>query len=191
MKIGIDLDDVLSKSTAAFIKFHNNTYGTNIKIENKEKYGWWELVDVTREEYEKRVHEFYTMSYFTNTEPVLGAKDVLEKLKINNELFIITARGEIIKETTEKWVKKNFPNIFSKIYFTSQFELGAIQTTKAAICNNLDIDIFIEDSLQFALDCNQPNRKVYLLDYPWNQTDKLSDGIKRVYSWDEIGKLIS
>lgn len=189
MKIGIDLDDVLSKSTAAFIEFYNNTYGTNIKIENKEKYGWWELVDVPREEYEKRVHEFYTTHYFQETDPVDGAKEILKKLKNNNELCIITARGNNIKEVTEKWVEKYFPNIFSKIYFTSQFELGAIQTTKSAICNDLNIDIFIEDNLEFAESCIKPNRKVYLLNYPWNQADKLPNGIKRVRSWEEIGQL--
>ena len=45
MKIGIDLDDVLSKTTAAFIEFHNKNYGTTLDIKNKEKYGWWEIID--------------------------------------------------------------------------------------------------------------------------------------------------
>lgn len=191
MKIGIDLDDVLSESTAAFIKFYNETYGTNLDIKTKEKYGWWEIVDVPREEYEKRVHKFYTTPYFKNTEPINDASETLKKLKKNNELYIITARGNNIKEITEKWVENNFPNIFSKIYYTNQFEQGLKKTTKATICNNLNIDIFIEDSLEFAEDCAKSNRKVYLLDYPWNQTDKLPEGITRVYSWREIDELVN
>ena len=78
MKIGVDLDDVLSKTTAAYIKFHNEVYGTNMKIENKDKYGWWELFGESREEYEKIVNKFYTTTYFKNTEPVDGAAETLK-----------------------------------------------------------------------------------------------------------------
>ena len=37
MKIGIDFDDVLSKTTEGFIEFHNKNYGTNLDIKTKEK----------------------------------------------------------------------------------------------------------------------------------------------------------
>ena len=190
MKIGVDLDDVLSKTTAAYIKFHNDTYGTNLKIEDKQKYGWWELFGETREEYEKIVNKFYTTHYFTEAKPIEEAIDVLKNIKGDDKLYVITARGENIKEITEKWIEKNFPGIFSKIYYTNQFEVGGKKTTKAAICNVLDVDVFIDDGLDFALDCASPNREVLLLNYPWNQTKKLPAGITRVYSWGEIGKII-
>ncbi len=191
MKIGIDLDDVLSKTTAAFIEFHNKNYGTNLDIKTKEKYGWWEIIDVVMDEYKKRVGEFYTTDYFLNTEPIEGAKNVLGELKKDNELYVITARSDDVKKVTEKWIEENYPNIFTKIYFTNQFGQTGVKTSKAIICNDLNIDVFIEDSINFALECAAPNRKVFLLDYPWNQKDKLPVGVTRVNSWKEIGRLVS
>ena len=134
---------------------------------------------------------FYTTPYFQNTEPVDGAREILEKLKNKNKIYVITARGERAKEITEKWIGNNYPNIFDKIYFTNQFSQTGVKTTKAIVCDDLDIDIFIEDSLDFALECAKPNRKVFLLDYPWNKTDKLPNGVTRVYSWKEIFELVS
>jgi uncharacterized HAD superfamily protein len=191
MKIGIDLDDVLSKTTEGFIEFHNKNYGTNLDVKTKEKYGWWEIIDQPRDVYEKRLIKFNATQYFKNTQPVKGAREILERLKKNNELFVITARGDDVKGDTEKWVKNNFPNIFSEIYFTNQFGQTGTKISKRMVCDNLDIDVYIDDSLEFALECARQNRKVYLLNYPWNQTDKLPEGVTRVYSWGEIGKFIS
>lgn len=190
MKIGIDLDEILSQSTLAFIKFHNEIYGTNIKIENKKTYSWSELINESGDVYEKKIHEFFTSSYGKNIKPIKDARNVLEKLKSNNRLYIITARSNNVRKETEEWIEKHYYNIFSNIYFTDQWFKNGIETTKGTICNILGIDIFIEDNLEYALECVAPNRIVYLLDYPWNQTDKLPKGVRRVYSWKEIGESV-
>jgi len=190
MKIGVDLDDVLSQSTPALIKFHNNTYGTSLKIKDLKTY-IWETWSETLKEALQKIEDFHKTPYFKNIKPIKGAKEVLEKLKKNNEIYIITARGDDIKKATEKWVENHFPNTFSKIYFTDEFLQENAEVTKGTVCNSIGIDVFIEDNLEYALECAGPNRKVYLLDYPWNQTDELPEGVKRVYSWKEIGELAS
>jgi len=188
MRIGIDLDDVLSKTTPAFIKFHNDIYGTNIKIEEMKTYGWWNFIGGSKDEYKRKVHEFITTSYGERAKLIKYSKEILKKLKRNNKLYIVTARSNDVKRETKKWVENNFPNIFSKIYFTDEFLQKNTRVTKKMICDDIDIDIFIEDNLEYAIECAGPNRKVYLLDYPWNQTDKLPNGVKRVYLWKEIGE---
>jgi 5'(3')-deoxyribonucleotidase len=189
MKIGIDLDEVLSQTAKALIEFHNDTYGTNYKIKKLNTFVW-QIWSKTLSEAEEKISIFFKTLYFKKIKPVLGAREVLEKLKKNNKLFIITARSDDIKVETEKWVEKYYPKIFSQIYFTNKFSLDGTSLNKKIMCDNLGINILVEDNLENALGCVGPNRKIYLLDYPWNQTDKLPKDIIRVHSWKEIEKKI-
>lgn len=186
MKIGVDLDDTLGNFIPALVEFHNNVYGTKIKVEDFKSYRFWETWGGTLEQAVEKVYEFFKTPYFKNIKPVEGAKEVLERLKKNNELFIITARQESIRKETEEWLNKNYPNIFSKIYFTNQYSLGGTETTKKKICDELEMDVLIEDNINYTFECAGPNRKVYLIDRPWNQSAELPQNAKRVYSWKEI-----
>ena len=190
MKIGIDLDDTLSQTMEVLMKFHNDTYGTNLEMKDVTTSDLWKVWNGTLAEAVKKIHDFHISSYGSNLLPLNGAKEILERLKKNNELYIITARNDDIRKDTEEWVEKNFPGIFTKVYFTNHFLQNSTSTTKKKICDDLGIDIFIDDNLPNILDCSESNRKTYLIDYPWNQTDKLPEGAKRVYSWKEIGEFL-
>lgn len=184
--IGIDLDEVLGHFLPAFIEFHNNTYGTDLKPEQFHSYYFWEILGVTKENSIQKVYDFHKTPYFKNIKPIKGSKESLEILKKNNKLFIITSRQNSIADETNRWVENNFPNIFSGIYFTNNFsEYGDVKT-KAEICDNLRIDVLIEDSFLFAAECLKPNRKILLFDYPWNKHLVLPEEIERVHSWEEV-----
>ncbi len=186
MRIGVDLDGVLSQTIPAIIEFHNHTYGTNFVLEKFNSHDYWEVWGGTRDEAIDKVYEFYKTDYFRNIKPVPGALEVLNIFKKNNNLVIITARADIIADTTRKWVEKYFPNIFSEIYFANHFAQEGTERTKQEFCDSLDIDILIEDVIKYAAECVAPKRRVLLLDYPWNKVASLPVGIERVYSWKEI-----
>ena len=190
MKIGIDLDDVLGESMEALIAFNNANYGTNLKIENVKEYDLLKILGVNIEEAIGKLNKFHETSYGKNIKPLKDSLTVLTKLKENNKLYIITSRSEDTREITEKWVDNNFPNIFYKIYFTAEFAEKNTKITKGMVCNKLGIDLLIEDNLGYAIESIAPNRKIFLFDRPWNQTDKLPAGITRVHSWKEICELI-
>lgn len=186
MKIGIDLDDVLGQFIPALIEFHNNKYGTDIKFEKFNSYKFWEVWGGNMEEAIQKVYDFHKTPYFKNIKTIDGAEEVLNRLKENNELYIVTSRQEDVIKETEEWVDKNFPKIFKKIYFTNQYSRSGIETTKQKVCDDLDMDILIEDNLKYAEECSRPDRKIFLFDKPWNQSEKLPPNVKRIYSWKEI-----
>ena len=190
MKIGIDLDDTLGQSMKAFAAFSNDRYKTNLKIEDMKVYDLEKIINLSKEGTIKRLNEFHDTFYGKKIEPFDGAVETLKKLKKNNELYIVTSRGNDMRGITEKWVGKNFPNIFIGIYFTNEFVYSNAKMTKKTVCNNFGIDILIEDNLGYAAGCMAPNRKILLFDRPWNQTNKLPKGIVRVHSWKEIYKLV-
>src|SRR6188768_514546 len=106
MKIGVDLDDTLSRSTEALIKFHNDTYGTNYIIEGLKKYIWEIWADTDEKRLEKII-QFETTDLFINIKPIDNALETLLKIKEGNEFYIITGRSNTHKKLSEAWVNKN------------------------------------------------------------------------------------
>ena len=191
MLIGIDLDDVLADFITYLIEFHNQTYGTKLAKDEFNYYEFWEIWGGTRKEAIQKVYNFHNTSFFTNIKPTLGSIESINTLKKDNELVIITSRQNSVIKPTREWVNQHFPNCFSEIYFTNHYSLAGQQIKKSTICSTLSVDILVEDSLVYALDCLSKEREVILIDQPWNQQEILPKGISRVKSWEEVVNLIT
>jgi len=190
MKIGIDLDGVLAELLSAIIEYHNVTYKTELAQKQFKSHGFWKTWGGTRDEAIQKLRDFYQTNYFKNIKPVSGAIKALSNLKQNNDLFVITARpNEIIKDT-KKWLNQYYPNFFSGTYFANHCPQSGSEIPKSQICDELEIEVMIEDSIENALDCAGLKRRVLLFDRPWNQQAELPSGISRVLSWKEILKTI-
>ncbi len=190
MKIAIDIDDVLADFLPTLLQFYNKQHKVNYEKKHFKSYHLWETWGGTREEAIDIVFEFYDATEFTHIPVITGAQNAVNKLKQNHELVIITARPEAIREKTESWINTHFPETFSAVHIANRFSKSGPQTTKAELCEKHAIDLLIDDSLDYALESITPHRRILLFDNPWNQHDKLPVGIKRVYSWKEIEKLI-
>ncbi|MBI2667033.1 hypothetical protein HYX13_05460 [Candidatus Woesearchaeota archaeon] len=193
MNIGVDVDEVLADFVPALIAFHNTAYQTSFTREQFSSYRFWEVWGGTREQAIEKVYLFYQTSYFQQIVPVKGSQRELEKLKSfgpENSFYIITSRQKDISEATNSWVKQHFPNIFSEIFFTNHYSRSGKVKTKKEICEILEIDLLVEDSLDYALECSAPSRRILLLDCPWNQKNPMPPEIQRVFSWSEIAEEI-
>ena len=190
MKIGIDLDEVLAELLSAVIEYHNFAYKTAFTKNQFRSHLYWKTLDGTKDEVIRKVRDFYKTDYFKNVKPVAGAIKALPILKQDNDLFIITARPNEILEDTKEWVDRYFPNLFSGIYLANHFPQSGASIAKSQICDELEIEVMIEDSIESALDCAGLKRRVLLFDCPWNQQAELPSGISRVLSWKEILKTI-
>jgi 5'(3')-deoxyribonucleotidase len=186
MKIGIDLDEVLADFLSALIEYHNYTYGTSLVREQFQSYKFWETWGGTRKEAIQKVYDFHKTSYFKNIKPLVGSQEAISILKQNNDLVIVTSRQDDIAEATKKWIAQNFPNVFSKVYFANHYSQNGSPKTKKQICDSVGVNVLIEDSPEYALECLNPERRILLLDCPWNRSFELPNGIYRVNSWKEI-----
>jgi uncharacterized HAD superfamily protein len=190
MKIGIDIDEVLADYLSALIRFHNESYGTQLTPGQFVTYRFWETWGGTKEEAIQKVYDFSGTSHYKNIVPILGAKDAIQTLKDNHVLHVITGRPNDLAEGTREWVERHFPGAFSGLHFANHFSKSGAPRTKSEICDSLGIDLLIDDILDYALECVAPNRTVLLLDNPWNQRSFLPKGIRRVDSWGEIMEII-
>jgi len=186
MKIGIDLDGILADFLSALIKYHNLTYGTKLKKDQFLSYGFWKIWGGTEDEAIQKLCDFYETPFFKNIQPVFGAKKAISTLRQNNDLFIVTSRPDDVVDKTLEWVNNHFPNTFTDICFANNYFGGGASKTKTQICDEIGVNILIEDSMEYAIECVNSKRKIFLLDYPWNQHPELPQGIRRFLSWDEI-----
>jgi uncharacterized HAD superfamily protein len=184
--IGIDLDDTLLNLSGTFIEFHNSKYGTAYAREEAISPFFEEVWDITKEDVFKRLHEFYNSEHYLGAEPVKGAPEAIARLAETNELYIVTASPEEIKDRVEVWLGKHFTNKFKGIHFIKKSIFDENIRNKKDVCEELGIEVFIDDALHNAEDISSAGIPVFLLDAPWNQKPINSTLVTRVHSWDDI-----
>ena len=123
---------------------------------------------------------YYSIEY----KPREFVPEVINKLKENNEIYIITARNEDglppeyyghMQELVKEWLKKYNIN-YDKLIFT--------KGSKLPYCLENNIDIMIEDSPFNLIDISS-KIQVMCFDNPYNKKIE-GENITRVYSWYDI-----
>ncbi len=190
MNIAIDIDEVLAQFLQGVIDYHNHTYKTNLVADQFKSYYFWETWGGTREQAIKKVADFSKSDFYTNIKPVDGAQEAIQTLKQNHSLFVVTARPETMEKETLSWLNRHFPDCFQEVVFTNHWADGCEAISKGDVCDRFGAELHIEDNIDYAKECLNGKRHVLLMDQPWNQSNSLPDGVTRVFSWEEILKLI-
>ncbi|KAI8366960.1 hypothetical protein EDC96DRAFT_507584 [Choanephora cucurbitarum] len=188
--VAVDLDQTLAHTLESLVQWHNDTYQTNYTLADFNTYDYWKVWGGTREESCLKVREFYESEHFEQIEPIRDfALEALKMLKRRNfTLVIITSRQQFIASKTKKFVDKHYPGIFESIYFcnldlSSAEQLEYISKPKSLICQEIGVDVLIDDSLDHALDCASLGIDILLYDrqgqYRWNHEDRLSSNDKK------------
>lgn len=186
MVIGFDLDDVLLSFQDTMRSYHNATYNTNYTEEHDTVWNLWERWNVTPEESVKRLQDFFVHKMHYDALPLPGSVAGIKKLKENHILYIISAKPESLREKTEEWIAKYFPNMFEKIIFT-RLLFDPEKQKKSEVCKKLGIEVFVDDAVHNTHDISEAGIPTLLLDMPWNRNHtKLPPLVTRVFSWEEI-----
>ncbi|KAF9914823.1 hypothetical protein FBU30_002352 [Linnemannia zychae] len=197
--IAVDLDEVLARTTLAIADFHNDTYGTQLTMDDFISYDYTKVWGGTREESIAKWRLFFDSPYFLKVEPVEGSLETLKLLKSRRfSLVIITARQQFVADLTKKFVDRHFPGIFESIYFANHFlteqeKLTFVSKPKSVICRDVHAQLLIDDSLENAIEVSKAGIPVLLFDlngkYKWNKLEEgeqLPDKVTRVQSWKDI-----
>ena len=176
MKIGIDIDDVITDTSMAMKKYIDK-YDNNSDIHTH-------IEEVMRGEMPtQEIKDFFTeniINIMKDTKIKEDASEVIQQLlNDGNEIFIITARGEIkfkgSEQVTLQYLKSHNIN-YTKILFNS-FE-------KAKICKDYNIDVMIDDSIKYCLEIEKENMKSILFTSVVNKSSNTT--VKRVNNWKEL-----
>ena len=189
MKIGIDIDNVISNFNdellKEYLKHDKELRNTGI-INPNAKYIRTGMFDWSNEE---------ELSFYKdNIECIAKKLKVKEKAKeyidrLHNDghfIYIITGRdnGEYSEpyNMTKKWLDEN--NIYyDNLILTDAYDIHA----KSLECLKNDIDIMIDDSVRICSDLITSGITTILMDTPYNR--KIN--IKRVKNWEEFYEFVS
>ena len=173
MKIGIDIDNTIC-STDEVIDIKIKEYIKEHGMSQEEFFGDSSNMDKF---YKEKILEVIA------EDPV---KDdflrVLNKLKVNNEIIIVTADNETFVKTSQSmrkatmdWLAKN--NIYYDKYFDDAYKEG-----KVKVCKDENIDIIIDDDINNYLAFKEHGVNTLLFD----DKCKYLDIVDRVGSWEEV-----
>lgn len=175
MKIGIDIDGVISDFVSGFKKVVYNEYEFNLK-EEEVKYHDLDLVlGISKKEAMKLIEKTLNIDL-----PLIkDAKKYINLLKGDHKIILLTAR-HINHQLTQKWLNQN--NIkYDELYFLN--EGGKYKS-------NINIDVIIEDNLTEALNWTSKINNIIIFDHPWNQSIDIYNNLYRVKNWREIYEYI-
>jgi uncharacterized HAD superfamily protein len=169
MKIGTDLDEVLSPFVRIFLPFYNQRHGTSWKEKDMWTYNFTKALGISDKEVNAEIEEFRKGADYKTLPLIKGAFKGIEELSKQGDIYIITGRQIEAKEITEKWVEKNFDGYIKDICFSDFRADRGFITPKHEFCKKLGIDLMIEDLAESALEiyrkCDIP---VIVPRYPWN-----------------------
>ena len=193
MKIGIDIDGVLTDIEQWQLdygsKFYYENYGLEIK--NYKGYETNEIFDVDI----KLDDEFwnkYFREYSINVEARKFANEVIDKLKEDgHEIYIITARGSFLSHSADVMTIEENRNIVLNWLKINQIHYDNIifsPEDKLEICKQNNIDLMIEDKPK---NINTISNEIPVICYHANYNEQCNGkNIYRCYSWYDIYRKI-
>ena len=195
VKIGIDIDNVLSESYPAYLLRFNEKFNIEIKMEQIREFYFLDRL-IKDEKTGKRgemvnfIDELMLDAEFqVGIPPIVDSIEIIKKWSNQGfQIHYITARPVTIRKMTEDWLNKHGYLVKgAKVDLYDNKKHINDTDFKREIADKNNICVFIEDALEIAMGMDIP---VFLLDYPWNQ-GKLKENIVRVSSWKEIDEKLS
>lgn len=179
-RLGIDIDGTVTCPTA-LVPYLQKSFDPSLKYEDITAYDLGVVLNRSDEE----MYEWFMSNQeeiYTHSPVAEGAFEMLSSLADDYELFYISARYDYLAKITEEWFARHqIPH--HHIELTGSHE-------KIEAAERLQVDLFLEDKLDNAIDIHQAlNIPVILFDTPYNQS-QLPDGVYRVKSWTEAAHLI-
>jgi len=183
-KIGVDIDEVVVEFFRKYLELFNKKFNHNLKFEDITSFHIWDVVNIPKEASLELIREFYDSEDFYTLPLVDGAKDALGELSQKYKIYFITSRPEQVREKTFNFLKKHLEKLIFSLHFSGG--VWGEHKSKGEICEELGIDVFIEDNFDYALDCAKRGIKTFLMDKPWNQKEAGYRNLIRVKNWSEI-----
>lgn len=182
LKIGVDVDEVLTKFADTFLIFYNKTYGTNFKKEQIKTYCFYDDFGVSKAQDSKAITAFGKTKEYIDMPLVEGCIDGILELKKKNDLYIITGRPLERRQIVENLINQNFHGCFKDLKFTDFNAEKGHAVPKYQFCKELGIELMIEDiaksAIEISKECDIP---VIVPKYPWNERADFS-GTKCIHA---------
>ena len=202
--LALDIDEVCAQFVPGLIRYHNEKYGTDLRVDTFHSYTFAEVWGGTDEESVTKVFDFFTTEHFLNLEPVQGSVEAVTSLvNAGFDVVGVTSRQLVIEDVTRAWLDRHFHGLFRDVCFGNhwvpeaanpdlQVE-GVVKKTKREMVAAIGAVALVDDSCKYVRELDGsaggPNYRKSILfgEYAWNQAaaDELPANCVRVSDWKE------
>ncbi len=184
--ITFDLDDVLCDVTRPFVVWHNERFGTDFEFEDIIADNIHELAGITKSEEFDRWLLFFQSPIYMEIVPDPEAVMVLERLKDQFHIVIISARNTKFQPFAQPWLKKYLDGLYDEVFFIKGKD--GSKKTKGEICKSVGSVLHVDDEPHHFAACKANGIKFILFTAPWNMDSVECDG--RIDSLTQIYKYL-
>lgn len=182
-RVAIDIDEVLAPFLPTMLKWRPPKQ----PLPKKFPYYYKQIYGITAEDARRMVAEFYDSEAFAEMTPIKGSQQGIKTLKdCDKRLYIVTGRQNFVRDKTEQWIEKWFPNMFADLVMTDSYTNQEIR--KVDICKMLNIGLLVDDNIITCLDCQDAKIKAlnFVGDpmYPWAEKSSMM-----MSSWGTVPEL--
>lgn len=190
LTVAVDCDDVLIESAVPMVQYYNQRYGTNLALgeyyESHDKADWG-----TDDQYEigRRLNSYLDTPEHMQLGPVQETIEVLQRLRYEFDLHIVTGRPSHAQAATLAWLEHHLPDVFQKVVFVDIFTGGR---SKGEVCYELGAHFLVDDLVRHCESVASVGMQALLFgDLPWNKDYVASaPNIRRVANWTEVEKVL-
>lgn len=190
MRIGIDIDNTITRTSEMILKYaqcFGRENDLNIIPDRKayfieEALGWPDYM----------VEKFFTqtlLNIYTNVKPQPMALDIIREWSSRHYLILITSRNKYspgIEQVTREWLARHQVAYHQMVMNTTT---NLHHSSKVQACLDNQVDIMIEDHHDLALELSRW-LPVLLFSYPYNEHLQVSN-VRRVKDWLEVKNIVS
>jgi len=176
LTFGIDIDGTVT-SPSSIVPLMNECFGKDLRYEDCYEYNLANVYNISDAEFNDWLDQYGGRLY--DESPVHGNADqILRKWYTQFKLVYISARDARHRDVTLNWFSR-FDIPFHEIDLVGSHD-------KLAAAQKWQVDLFLEDRLENALQLSEALQiPVLLFDTPYNQAT-LPALVHRVTSWDDV-----
>jgi len=178
LNICIDIDGTATEPYY-WLERANRYFDRQLKPEDITAYEIHRMLDVEEDDYNE-FYELYGKLLHRESKARFGASEIIQNLYRQHNIHFVTARKEIMRETSIEWLERH------QMPMDAIWHLGSHY--KAAKARELNSDLFIEDCYSNAIQLAKAGFEVLLIDCTYNK-GPLPENVTRVKNWFEIAKL--
>jgi uncharacterized HAD superfamily protein len=189
MRIGIDIDNVISETVPPLLKQINRIFHEKLNMNNIYMYDFHAILGISEAEMKERFWDKQKIieNVFKTANPVKGAADAIKILSSNNEIILVTDRPKEYMRATKEWLGRWQISFDEKEIWHM---VGGVKMKHAYAefrsIHGLGFDAFVDDNLEDVIMLTQHCKKVFLYKRPWNSTRNTSGSFCVVSNWNEI-----
>lgn len=171
MKIGLDIDGVISDFVAIFTKIIYDEYDIFITEDQIIYHDLNLVLGIPQEETNRLIHQ----TLQEDIPLIEGAKEAIDELSKEHLIYLVSARP-IDRKITLDWLERK------EIKYN---ELIFLEEGKKYQCN-IDLDVFIDDNLKEIIKFIGKIKYLIIYDHPWNRCLNIKNKFQRVKNWKDI-----